>query len=93
LTILCFESEHPFSWSNEQVKNSIVVATSVLKAVSVVPPGSNNMDVRRENMDVRWVGFHPLCCRSNYRDLSVHMETEREQSSAYRVLHALGPFI
>jgi hypothetical protein len=25
-----------------------------------VPSGSNKTDVRRENMDVRWVGFHPL---------------------------------
>jgi hypothetical protein len=38
-------------------------ATSVLtsvKAVSIVPSGSDKMDVRRENTDVRWVGFHPL---------------------------------
>jgi hypothetical protein len=35
------------------------VLTSV-KAVSVVPSGSDKMDVRRENTDVRWVGFHPL---------------------------------
>ncbi len=38
-------------------------ATSVLtsvKAVSVVPSGGNKTDVRRENTDVRWVGFHPL---------------------------------
>jgi hypothetical protein len=35
------------------------VITSV-KAVSVVPSGGNKMDVRRENTDVRWVGFHPL---------------------------------
>ncbi len=34
-------------------------ATSV-KAVSVVPSGSNKTDVHRENTDVRWVGFHPL---------------------------------
>jgi len=38
-------------------------ATSVLtsvKAVRVVPSGGDKMDVRRENTDVRWVGFHPL---------------------------------
>jgi hypothetical protein len=38
-------------------------ATSILtsvRAVSVVPSGSDKMDVRRENTDVRWVGFHPL---------------------------------
>jgi hypothetical protein len=29
-----------------------------INAVSVVPSG-NNMDVRRENTDVRLVGFHP----------------------------------
>ncbi len=37
----------------------LTFATSV-KAVSVVPSGSDKMDVRRENTDVRWVGFHPL---------------------------------
>ncbi len=39
------------------------VLTSVLtsvKAISVVPSGGNKTDVCRENMDVRWVGFHPL---------------------------------
>ncbi len=38
-------------------------ATSVLtsvKAVSIVPSGGDKMDVRSENTDVRWVGFHPL---------------------------------
>jgi hypothetical protein len=39
------------------------VLTSVLttvKAVSIVPSGGDKMDVRRENTDVRWVGFYPL---------------------------------
>jgi hypothetical protein len=38
-------------------------ATSILtytKAVSIVPSGGNKMDVRRENTDVRLVGFHPV---------------------------------
>ena len=38
-------------------------ATSVLtsvKVVSVVPSGYDKTDVCRENMDVRWVGVHPL---------------------------------
>jgi hypothetical protein len=38
-------------------------ATSVLtsvKAISIVPSGSDKTDVRRENTDVRWVGFYPL---------------------------------
>ncbi len=41
----------------------LISATSVLtsvKAVSVVPSGSDKMDVRRENTNVRWVGFLPL---------------------------------
>jgi hypothetical protein len=33
--------------------------TSV-KAVSIVPSGSDKTDVRRENTNVRWVGFLPL---------------------------------
>jgi hypothetical protein len=33
--------------------------TSV-KAVSVVPSGGDKTDVRRDNTDVRCVGFHPL---------------------------------
>jgi hypothetical protein len=38
-------------------------ATSVLtsiKAVSIVPSGRDKTDVRRENTDIRWVGFHLL---------------------------------
>jgi len=35
------------------------VLTSI-KAVSVELSGSDKTDVRRENTDVRWVGFHPL---------------------------------
>jgi hypothetical protein len=38
-------------------------ATSIsafVKAVGVVPSGNDKTDVRRENTDVRWVGFHPL---------------------------------
>jgi hypothetical protein len=42
---------------------NVTFATSILifiKAISVVPSGGDKTDVRRENMDVRWVGFHPL---------------------------------
>jgi hypothetical protein len=39
--------------------SATTVLTSV-KAVSIVPSGSDKTDVRRENTDVRWVGFHPL---------------------------------
>jgi hypothetical protein len=35
-----------------------IYLTSV-KAVSVVPSGGDKTDVRRENTDVRWVGFRP----------------------------------
>jgi len=39
--------------------SATTVLTSV-KAVSIVPSGGDKTDVRRENTDVRWVGFHPL---------------------------------
>ncbi len=41
----------------------LISATSVLtsvEAVSIVPSGGNKTDVRRENRDVKRVGFHPL---------------------------------
>jgi hypothetical protein len=41
----------------------LISATSVLtsiKAFSIVPSGNDKTDVRKENTDVRWVGFHPL---------------------------------
>ncbi len=40
--------------------------TSVLTSVnafSVVLSGGDKTDVRRENTDVTWVGFHPLVSR------------------------------
>ncbi len=45
------------------VTSATSVSTSVLtsiKAVSIVPSGGDKTDVRRENTEVRWVGFHPL---------------------------------
>ncbi len=50
-------------WGGRKPTYLTSVLTSALisvKAVSVVPAGSNKTDVRRENADVRWVGFHPL---------------------------------
>ncbi len=41
----------------------LISAASVLtslKAISIAPSGNDETDVRRENTDVRWVGFHPL---------------------------------
>jgi hypothetical protein len=55
-------------------------ATSVLtsvKAVSVVPSGGYKMDVRRENTDVRWVGFHPLKFEYTSYKLGHFMEMEK----------------
>jgi hypothetical protein len=55
-------------------------ATSVLtsvKAVSVVPSGSDKMDVRRENTDVRWVGFHPLKFPYPFYKLGHFVEMEK----------------
>jgi hypothetical protein len=39
--------------------SAISVLTSE-KAISIVPSGSDKTDVRRENTDVRWVGFYRL---------------------------------
>jgi len=40
-------------------KPTYLTSATAIKAISVVPSGGNKTDVRRENTDVRWVGFHP----------------------------------
>ncbi len=42
------------------------VLTSV-KPVSIAPSGGDKMDIRRENTEVKWIGFHPLKCFLIYR--------------------------
>ncbi len=60
-------------WEETNLSRS-TSATSVLtsvKDIRVVPSGGDKMDVRRENTDVRWVGFHSLLADTS--NLSFHL--------------------
>jgi hypothetical protein len=55
-------SKHLKKWGGRK-PTYLTSATSILtsvKAIIIVPSGDDKIDACRENMDVRWVGFHPL---------------------------------